>query len=403
MMHAMISCAAPLASASRERDPDVLTGLGIPVQDWQPESAPSVSSPGTCTRAMRLSLNIPRRRLVRRLLGDYEFGRYGPAFGLVMVGRRGSYRRAPGPGWAGRRAAAMMAGSVSRGRRAVRRLLAALLAVLTGALGALVLYYTSLQPGAAMVAAVFNQNALVTPPPGFGQVARAVTEQRVPIPAPDAPWRTWTSTRRMPREAKPRPVILWVHGGGFISSSAATVADYAILLAHAGYTVASLDYSLAPGARYPVPVRQGNAALRYLRANAARFGGDPDRIVLGGDSAGAQIASQLAAMQTRSCAGPLDGADPRRAARAPSAAWCCSAACMTCVPWPGPDSPRCAPTCGPTPAPATGRPILRLTSCLHPADHLGLPADLPVGWRRRPVPLPGRGARVRPEAPTPCR
>lgn len=91
---------------------------------------------------------------------------------------------------------------------------------------------------------------------------------------------------------------MWVHGGGFISSSPATVGDYAILLAHAGYTVASLDYSLAPGSRYPVPVRQGNAALRYLRANAGRFGGDPARIVLGGDSAGAQIASQLAAVQT---------------------------------------------------------------------------------------------------------
>jgi acetyl esterase/lipase len=70
------------------------------------------------------------------------------------------------------------------------------------------------------------------------------------------------------------------------------------MLAHAGYTVASLGYSLAPGSEYPVPVQQGNAALRYLRANAARFGGDPARIVLGGDSAGAQIASELAAVQT---------------------------------------------------------------------------------------------------------
>jgi len=186
-------------------------------------------------------------------------------------------------------------------RRAVRigrRLLAAALAVLTGALGALILYETSLQPGAALVASVFNRNALVTPPPGFGQVARTVTERRVPIPTPDAPTAHLDIYTPGGTGDKPRPVILWVHGGGFISSSAATVADYAILLAHAGYTVASLDYSLAPGTRYPVPVQQGNAALRYLRTNAERFGGDPDRIVLGGDSAGAQIASQLAAVQT---------------------------------------------------------------------------------------------------------
>ena len=47
-----------------------------------------------------------------------------------------------------------------------------------------------------------------------------------------------------------------------------------------------------------MPVRQGNAPLGYLRANAGRFGANPGRIVLGGDSAGAQIASQLAAVQT---------------------------------------------------------------------------------------------------------
>lgn len=91
---------------------------------------------------------------------------------------------------------------------------------------------------------------------------------------------------------------MWIHGGGFIADSAASVADYAILLAHAGYTVASLDYTLAPEARYPAQIRQGNAALRFLRANAGRFGGDPSRIVLGGDSAGAQLASELAAVQT---------------------------------------------------------------------------------------------------------
>jgi acetyl esterase/lipase len=189
-------------------------------------------------------------------------------------------------------------GSVGRGRRVACRLLAALLAILIGALGALVLYETSLQPGAALVASVFNRNRLVTPPPGFGQVARTVTGRRVSIPAPGAPTAHLDIYTPDGTRAKPLPVILWVHGGGFISSSAATISDYAILLAHAGYTVASLDYSLAPGARYPVPVRQGNAALRYLTANAGRFGGDPSRIVLGGDSAGAQIASQLAAVQT---------------------------------------------------------------------------------------------------------
>jgi acetyl esterase/lipase len=171
-------------------------------------------------------------------------------------------------------------------------------AVLAGVAVAVILYQASVQPGAALVKAVFQRGQLVTPPVGFGQIARTVTEQRVPVPTPGAPTAYLDIYTPDAAGGQPRPVILWVHGGGFISSSPATVADYTILLAHAGYTVASLDYSLAPGARYPIPVRQGNAALRYLRAHAGRFGGDPARIVLGGDSAGAQIASQLAAVQT---------------------------------------------------------------------------------------------------------
>ena len=170
-------------------------------------------------------------------------------------------------------------------------------ALLAGAAGAVVLYQTSVQPGAAIVKAVFERGPLVTPPAGFEQIARTVKEQSVTVPVPGAPTAYLDIYTPDSAGGGPRPVVLWIHGGGFISSSAATVADYTILLAHAGYTVASLDYSLAPGVAYPAPVRQGNAALRYLRANAARFGGDPERIVLGGDSAGAQIASELAAVQ----------------------------------------------------------------------------------------------------------
>jgi acetyl esterase/lipase len=93
-------------------------------------------------------------------------------------------------------------------------------------------------------------------------------------------------------------VILWVHGGGFVANTAAQFRDWFILLAARGYVVAGLDYSLAPQTRYPAPVRQANAALAWLGQHAARFGGDPDRLAVGGDSAGAQIASQLAAVET---------------------------------------------------------------------------------------------------------
>ncbi|BDZ48396.1 hypothetical protein GCM10025867_06370 [Frondihabitans sucicola] len=72
-------------------------------------------------------------------------------------------------------------------------------------------------------------------------------------------------------------------------------AHYLKILAAEGYTAVSVDYSLGPDAVYPTAVRQLNDALRHLVGNAASLGVDPDRIVLAGDSAGAQLASQLAA------------------------------------------------------------------------------------------------------------
>jgi acetyl esterase/lipase len=183
-------------------------------------------------------------------------------------------------------------------------------AVAVGIVAALILYQTSIEPGAAIVRALFQANKLVKPPAGFIALAAGVTEQRVTVTAPGEPVAFLDIYQPTGFANVGRPVILWIHGGGFIATSAKSVTDYAVMLAHAGYTVASLDYSLAPNAEYPVPVRQGNAALAYLRAHAARFGGDPGRIVLGGDSAGAQIASELAAVQTNPAFARSAGMNP---------------------------------------------------------------------------------------------
>jgi acetyl esterase/lipase len=92
----------------------------------------------------------------------------------------------------------------------------------------------------------------------------------------------------------PLPLVVWVHGGGWLSGSKSDVANYAKIIAAKGYVVAGVDYSLAPGARFPTPVRQINAALKYLVANAQRLRIDPQRIVLAGDSAGAHLAAVAA-------------------------------------------------------------------------------------------------------------
>ena len=96
----------------------------------------------------------------------------------------------------------------------------------------------------------------------------------------------------------PLPLVLWVHGGGFVGGAKEELAGYCKLLARDGYVVAAPRYSLAPEHRYPTPPRQMMQALAYLQSSAERLLIDPDRIAVGGDSAGAHIAAQLAAAGT---------------------------------------------------------------------------------------------------------
>ena len=69
------------------------------------------------------------------------------------------------------------------------------------------------------------------------------------------------------------------------------------MVAGHGFTVVSINYALAPGANYPGPIMQTIDAYRFIRENPSRFPTvDTTRLVIGGDSAGAQVASQFAAM-----------------------------------------------------------------------------------------------------------
>lgn len=95
------------------------------------------------------------------------------------------------------------------------------------------------------------------------------------------------------------PTVIWTHGGAWISGRKSDFSGYYRLLASRGYTVVSLDYSLGPEATYPTAVRQLNEAHAHLLAHAERLRVEPGSIVLAGDSAGAQLTSQLATAITR--------------------------------------------------------------------------------------------------------
>jgi acetyl esterase len=106
------------------------------------------------------------------------------------------------------------------------------------------------------------------------------------------------------------PTLVWVHGGGFVSGRRTDVANYLKILAGKGFTVVNVDYTIAPEAAYPMPIRQINAALAFLNREGGRLGVDATRIVVAGDSAGAQIAAQTAAIITNPDYARLVGVNP---------------------------------------------------------------------------------------------
>ncbi|WP_026306214.1 alpha/beta hydrolase [Smaragdicoccus niigatensis] len=100
------------------------------------------------------------------------------------------------------------------------------------------------------------------------------------------------------KSAKPRPIVIWVHGGAWLSGDKADDAVYFELLAKGGYVVAAPNYSLAPDSHYPSPLHDLNAAFDYVSKNAATFNADPTKIFLAGDSAGSNLSAQMAAIIT---------------------------------------------------------------------------------------------------------
>lgn len=94
------------------------------------------------------------------------------------------------------------------------------------------------------------------------------------------------------------PTVVWAHGGAWVSGSKGDDDPYFELLAAEGYTVVGINYTLGPEKTYPTAVHQYNDALAYLVANADHLHIDPENFVLAGDSAGAQLTSQLGVLTT---------------------------------------------------------------------------------------------------------
>ncbi len=97
----------------------------------------------------------------------------------------------------------------------------------------------------------------------------------------------------------PLPVYVYFHGGGWTSGDKAALTKYCASQAEGGMVAVNVNYRRAPRFHMAHVLQDANAALGWVRDNIAGFGGDPARIVLGGDSAGGQIAALLTAASFR--------------------------------------------------------------------------------------------------------
>jgi acetyl esterase len=93
----------------------------------------------------------------------------------------------------------------------------------------------------------------------------------------------------------PFPTLVYLHGGGWVMGSPWTHRRLTAELAALGMLVISVDYRRAPKHRFPGAIDDARFALDWSRAHAVDFGGDADELVIGGDSAGANLAAGLLA------------------------------------------------------------------------------------------------------------
>ncbi|WP_433477599.1 alpha/beta hydrolase [Spirillospora sp. CA-142024] len=140
--------------------------------------------------------------------------------------------------------------------------------------------------------------ALAEPPAAAGS---GVEERTIPG-SPGAPPVRVRIYR--PREAaRPAPVLVYFHGGGFVTGELENEHGRCLEFAEDGIAVVSVGYRLAPEHPYPAGFEDCYAATVWAHEHASGFGGDPERVAVGGGSAGGALAAAVA-LRARDEGGP---------------------------------------------------------------------------------------------------
>jgi len=93
---------------------------------------------------------------------------------------------------------------------------------------------------------------------------------------------------------KPAPILVFIHGGGWRKGNRIGEHAKAIWFANRGWITAAIEYRLADEARFPAAIHDCKDSIRWTRANARKYNGDPHRIAVCGGSAGAHLAALVA-------------------------------------------------------------------------------------------------------------
>ncbi|HWL95097.1 MAG TPA: alpha/beta hydrolase [Phycisphaerae bacterium] len=96
----------------------------------------------------------------------------------------------------------------------------------------------------------------------------------------------------LPRGLKgPKPLVVWIHGGGWVIGSRKLMRPLCEFTTSLGYVSATISYRLARSdVKFPLPVHDVTEAVQFLRKNARKYRIDPEKIVIGGESAGGHLA-----------------------------------------------------------------------------------------------------------------
>lgn len=180
-------------------------------------------------------------------------------------------------------------------RRPSRVIPAAILAVVV--IGALVAVLTP-WPSALLIRGLFGQGARDTIAEMEPYAPTSGLTETLDVSYGDAGSNTTLDVFTPDTGDEPLTTVVWIHGGAWISGDKEDVRPYVRMLASEGYTTVALNYTVSPEATYPTAVTQLNDALAFLVDNADDYRIDPDRFVIAGDSAGANLTSQLAVLTT---------------------------------------------------------------------------------------------------------